>query len=120
MSNIKNITVDQGSTYSYTFNLFDKNNNIYDLTGYDAHLTVRYNYGDTVPFILATVALGNIVITTGAVTVNLTPADTANTKYAAKDDGYIDCVYDLEIISPLAKIYKPARGTFTINRKVTS
>lgn len=119
--NIRNITMDQGSTYSYTWTLTDKNNAVFDLTGYDARLQVRANYGSTSTLINATLPNGKLSIDTvaGTVTLRLTPTDTSSIRFPAINDDTFDCVYDLEIISFAGEVAKPSKGTFTISREIT-
>jgi hypothetical protein len=121
MSNIKNIEVDQGTSYSYVLTLTNSNNAIYDLTGYDARLQVRRNYGDTTVLINATLQNSKLSVNAaaGKVTFTLAPSDTSGIRFDLKDDDTLECVYDLEIISPTGNVYKPAKGTFTIRREVT-
>ena len=119
MNNTKNITIDQGSTYVYTFNLTDKVGAPFDLTDFTARLQVRSTYGATAILIDATTQNGKLTILPGAVVFKLVPADTSAIKFNEKDDDTLDCVYDLEIVSALGDAYKPAKGTLTINREVT-
>ena len=121
MSNVLNITVDQGTNKPYTFNLFDKNNAPYNLAGFDARLMVRKAYGDAVPQISATVANGMLYVdpTFGTVAWNIDPADTSSIRFDNPNDDTLDCVYDLQIISSDGKVYRVAAGTLTINRAVT-
>jgi hypothetical protein len=119
MSNTKNITVDQGSSYTYIFTLMDVASYPFDLTGYDARLQVRRTYGDTGILLTATVVNGKLVIGTNTVTLNLEPDDTSSIRFTNKDDDILEAVYDLEIVSSAGKVYKPARGLFTLNREIT-
>lgn len=119
-TNTLNITMDQGSSLSYAFTMIDASGNPFDLTGYDARLQVRRTYGATTPFINCTLANGKVAITSlNVITLVLAPSDTSGERFDSKDDDTLDCVYDLEIIGPLGKVYKPARGTLTLNREVT-
>jgi hypothetical protein len=122
MSNALNITMDQGSTLSYSFTLQDQASAAFNLTGFDARLQVRTSYGATAVAINCTLANGRLVLTnptSGVLTLILAPADTSSILFAAKDDDSLECVYDLEIQSPTGTVYKPAKGTFTFNREVT-
>ena len=111
MSNISNKTIDQGSSQTFTFTIKDSSNNLFDLTGYDARLQVRRTFGATSVLINGTLANGKLVLNTAASTVSwvITPADTTGIAFNAKEDDTLDCVYDLEIISPASKVYKPVR-----------
>lgn len=122
MSNILNITMDQGSTLIYDFTLKDENNAAFDLTGFDARLQVRRTYGDTSTLVSCTLANGKLVLSdavAGELTLTLAPSDTSAIRFNAANDESLEAVYDLEIQSPASKVYKPARGTFTLNREVT-
>lgn len=119
MSNVKNITIDQGSSFTYTFTLTDVTNDPFDVTAYDARLMVRRSYGDTAVLMNATVTNGKLVISTNTVAWNISPDDTSLIKFNSKDDDTLECVYDLEVISPLSKVYKAAKGTLTIYREVS-
>jgi hypothetical protein len=117
--NTKNIVMDQGSTLVYVFTLLDKFNNAFNITGFDARLQVRRSYGDTGILINCTLANSKLSISGNAVTLTLLPADTSSIRFNAPNDDTLDCVYDLEIIGLTGKVYKPARGSFSINREVT-
>lgn len=124
MSNILPIEMDQGSSLSHTFTLKDEAGAAFDLTavGWDVRLQVRKTYGATSALINCTLANSKVAITNaagGVITLNLLPADTTSIKFNSLDDDTLECVYDLELQSPIGKVYKPARGTFTLNREVT-
>lgn len=121
MSNIKNIAVDQGSSDPFTFTLTNVDGSKFDLNGFDARLQVRRSYGDTTVLINCTLANSKLImdVSAGTVVWNITPTDTSSIRFNNKDDDTLECVYDLEIVSPASKVYKPAKGTFTINREVT-
>lgn len=122
MSNLLNIAIDQGSSLVYTFTLQNDDASPYVLTGFDARLQVRRTYGDTSVLINCTVANGKLVLTNptlGILTLVLTPADTSSIRFNNKDDDALECVYDLELIRPDGRVYKPAKGAFVISREVT-
>lgn len=121
MSNVKNIVLDQGSSYTYTFTLTDGMGAVFNLTGYDARMQVRRTYGDSTILLNATVANAKLAINTvlGTVTLDIAPADTNTIRFNEKDDDTLECVYDLEIVSSTGRVYKPAKGTFTLNREVS-
>lgn len=123
MSNQLDIAMDQGSSLKYTFTLQAEGGAPFDITGYDARLQIRRSYGatGTAP-ISATLANNKIVLTdpaNGVLELRLSPADTSGIAFASKEDESFEMVYDLEIQSPSSKVYKPARGTFTLAREVT-
>ena len=119
-TNTKDIAMDQGSTFTYVFTLLNATGAVFDLTGYDARLQVRKTFGATSSLISCTLANGKLSITApNIINLNLLPSDTSGIRFNAVDDDTLDCVYDLEIVSPASAVYKPARGTFTLNREVT-
>ena len=92
------------------------------LTGYDARLQVRKAYGASSTEINCTLANSKLVLTNaagGVLTLELSPSDTSSIRFASANDDTLECVYDLELVSPSGRVYKPARGTFTIKREVT-
>lgn len=119
MSNILDITMDQGSSLTYSFTMLDDTGSAYSLVGYDARLQVRKTYGSAVVLINCTLANTKLSISSNAVVLSLSPTDTSSILFNSRNDDSLECVYDLEIVSPAGKTYKPARGTFTLNREVT-
>lgn len=122
MSNALDVTMDQGSSLTHTFTLKTEANLPFDLTGYDARLQIRRTFGDTTVLVNCTLSNAKLVLTSaagGILTLALAPADTSSIRFNALNDESLECVYDLEIQSALGKVYKPARGTFTLNREVT-
>lgn len=122
MNNNLDIEMMQGSSLTYNFKLKQENGEPYVLTDIDARLQVRASYGATTPLINCTLANGKLVLTSaalGILSLVLAPEDTSPIRFAQKDDESFKMVYDLEIVSPSAKVYKPATGTLTINREVT-
>lgn len=122
MSNTLNIEMDQGSTLEYTFTFQTVTNEPVNITGFDARLHVRKTYSASSPVITATITNTKLTVVNaaaGILKLTLTPDDTKDIRFASRDDESLECVYDLEIISPVGKVYKPARGAFTIRREVT-
>lgn len=122
MSNILDISIDQGSTKTITFNIKDSGGAAFILTGYDARLQVRRSLGDTNVLVNCTLANGKLVLTNaagGVLTLVLGPSDTSSIRFNSVEDETLDCVYDLEIQSTLGEVAKPARGAFTITREIT-
>ena len=117
--NTLNITTDQGSSLTYTFTLVDSTNAPFVLIGYDARLQIRRTYGSSIVLANCTLANSKLALGSNTVVLTLAPTDTTAIQFNSKDDNSLDCVYDLEIVSPTGKTYKPARGTFTLNREVT-
>lgn len=122
MSAILNFQVDQGSSMTYTFNLKQVNGEPFNLTDIDARLQVRRSYGATKVLINCTLANGKLVIVNAALGMLawvIAPNDTSPLLFDAKEDESMETVYDLELQSASAKVYKPAKGTLTLNREVT-
>jgi hypothetical protein len=122
MSNIINLVADQGSSLTQTFTLKDVDGLAFNLTGFDARLQVRKTYGATAAEINATLANSKLALTNavgGVLTWTISPSDTTGIRFNEKDDDSLELVFDLEVISAAGKVYKPARGTITLNREVT-
>lgn len=122
MDNILNITMDQGSSLDYSFYLQTEDGDPFNLSGYDVRMQVRKSYGSTSTEINATLANGKVALENAAgghLKVVLLPSDTSSIRFNGVNDESLECVYDLEIISPVGQVWKPARGTFTLNREVT-
>ncbi|MDP4299938.1 hypothetical protein [Leptothrix discophora] len=114
-----NLEIEQGSSYTYTFNLLDMLGDPFTLTGYDARLQVRRSYGASSVLINCTLSNSKLAIVGNAVVLTLTPADTSSIRFAEAESETDEWVYDLEIVSPLSKVFKAAKGTITIHREVT-
>ncbi len=122
MSAVLNITMDQGSSLEYTFNLKADATTAFDLTGFDARLQVRKSYAASSAEINCTLANGKLVFSNaagGVLKLVLAPTDTSGIKFLNVGDSTLACVYDLELVSPLGKVSKPVRGSFTLIREVT-
>lgn len=122
MSNQLDLEVKQGTTLQVSFPIEQSAGVPFNLTGYDVRLQVRRSYGDTSTLINATLSNGKVVLTnaaSGLVALHLSPSDTSSIRFASRDDETLDCVYDLELISPTGEVYSPARGTLTLVREVT-
>lgn len=122
MANELDITMDQGSSLDYTFNLRNQDGTPFDLSGYDARMQVRKTYGAVSPVISCTLANSKIIISaplTGKIEIALLPSDTSLIRFNAVDDATLECVYDIELQSSTGFVFKPSSGNFTINREVT-
>ena len=122
MSAILNFEVDQGSSMTYTFNLKQQDGEPFNLTDIDARLQVRRSYGATSTLMNCTLANGKLVVVNAALGMLawvISPLDTTGIPFAAKEDESLETVYDLELQSASAKVYKPCKGTLTLNREVT-
>ena len=118
MSNSLNITLDQGSTFTYQLVLQNPDTTEFTLDGYTARMMVRATYGGSVLLSLTT-ENGKLSLGGGIVTISLYPSDTASIRFPSRDDETYECVYDIELVTPSSQVYKPAKGTFTLNREIT-
>lgn len=122
MSAVLNITMDQGASFEYTFNLKSDATTAFNLTGFDARLQVRKSYAAATADINCTLANSKLVLhdaAGGVLKLVLGPTDTTSIKFLNPTDSTLACVYDLELVSPLGKVTKPVRGSFTLIREVT-
>lgn len=122
MSNQLDITMDQGSTLVYTFNLKNADGTSFNLTAFEPRLQVRKTYGASKVEVDAKLGEGLAVVgdpANGVLKLELDPIKTAGITFTNKDDESLEAVYDLEIQSESGRVYKPARGTFTLTREVT-
>lgn len=124
-SAIKNITIQQGSTVEVPFQAL-RNLAPIDLTNYLVRLQVRRFIGDSTVLINATQANSKLIWTdhlTGQFKLSLVPADTSSAGNGkirfSNDEDVLDCVYDLELESPIGVVFPLCRGAFNINREVT-
>lgn len=114
------LTADQGSTIIFDFTCYADETTPFVLTDYDIVFTARKSYQGRVEF-LASTENGNIVITNGAAgqcTVMVPPEDTAKITSTGTTQE-IPLVYDLELTSPLGRVYKASRGTLTLIKEVS-
>jgi hypothetical protein len=117
-------TMDQGSTNVVEFTIQNSDATVFNLTGYTASLMGRKSYGAGTPIINVTSTGVNpklvLNTATGIITMTLDPIDTSVITFANSDDDTLDIVYDLEITNTASgTVYKPARGTITLNREIT-
>jgi hypothetical protein len=122
MSNTHNITMDQGSTLVYTFYLTQPDGTPFNASGYEARMQIRRSFGDTSTLVNCTLQNSKLAWangTDGQLSLTLDAADTSLIRFNNREDDTLECVYDLEIVSSTGQVYKPARGTFTLNREVT-
>ena len=120
--NTVNITLDQGSSLELVLTVQDNSEQPIDLTDLDCRFQVRRTFGATSTLINGTLANGKLTktdATNGILTLALAPADTSAIRFNEVEDDTLECVWDLELQDLDGKVYKPARGTFTLNREVT-
>lgn len=113
MANVKNLIIDQGTTYSLTITVSDANGNELDLTGYTLRSQLRKSYGSS-SYTAFTVTPAQDP-TTGQLTISLTATQTS----ALKAGRY---VYDVEIVSPVidgSEVTRVLEGIITVTPEVT-
>lgn len=113
MATVKNLVIDQGTTFSLTITVADANGNEIDLDGYTARAQLRKSYGAT-SYTAFTVTVAEDT-TTGELTISLTDTQTS----ALKAGRY---VYDVEIVAPVADgspVTRVLEGIITVTPEVT-
>lgn len=107
MATVSNIVIDQGTTYSFTFNLTNADGSAKDLSSYTVAAQLRKSYytSTATSFTTSTVDL------TGEITISLTATQTA----ALKAGRY---VYDIEIDDGSETI-RVLEGIVTVTPEVT-
>ena len=109
MATIRNVVVEQGTSFTLSINTTDANNDPLDLSGYGLHGQVRKSYY-TSSYVSFTVA--SAVPTSGDITISLTSAQTA----ALKAGRY---VYDLKIVSSGGEVTRILEGILSVTPEVT-
>jgi len=107
MASIKNLTVDQGTTFSLTLNLSNDDGSEKDLTEYTIASQLRKSYYSNIYTAFAT----DKVDLTGEVTISLTAAQTSQLKAGRY-------VYDIEIASSEETV-RVLEGIVTVTPEVT-
>ena len=112
MATIKNLVIDQGTTFSLTVTVSDANVNPLNLTGYTVRAQMRKSYGAT-SYTAFAVIVGSPP-TAGEVIISLTAAQTTGLKAGRY-------VYDIEIVSPApdSVVSRVLEGIVTITPEVT-
>lgn len=113
MATIKNLIIDQGTTYSLTITVSDANGNPLNLTDYTFRAQLRKSYGATSYTAFTVVPDENR--TTGKITISLTDAQTSGLKSGRY-------VYDIEMISPESEgseVTRVLEGIITVTPEVT-
>jgi hypothetical protein len=109
MANLRNLTIDQGSTYSISIELSDANDNPLDLSDYTIHAQLRKSYGSTT-YTAFTTSSGEDP-EDGVITLSLTAQQTG----ALRSGRY---VYDVEIVDG-SEVIRVLEGIITITPEVT-
>jgi len=111
-SNIYNITAEQGSTFTLSFDI-KIDGTTQTLSGYSARMQVRTSTSSTTK-ILDLVSPTNIAINTTSGLVTVTVSATAMSAITAGK-----YVYDVELVSSTGVVTKPIRGKFNVEAEVT-
>lgn len=113
MATVKNLVIDQGTTFSLSITVADANGNEIDLDGYTLRAQLRKSYGAT-SYTAFTVTAAEDT-TTGELTISLTDTQTS----ALKAGRY---VYDVEIVAPVGEgstVTRVLEGIITVTPEVT-
>ena len=115
MSNIYNLSVDQGSTFQKRISIKNANSEIQSLIGYDARMKIKTSFTALSTLCDMTVANSRVVVnaTTNEITL-LIPASVTAAFPPAK------YVYDLEVIDPAGIVTKCLKGIFEVFAEVTT
>jgi hypothetical protein len=109
MATVKNLVIDQGTTYSLTITVSDATGEAVNLTGYTLRSQLRKSYGAT-SYTAFTAASASP--TTGELTISLTDTQTS----ALKSGRY---VYDVEIVDTNNAVTRVLEGIITVTPEVT-
>ena len=102
-----NLVIDQGSTFSTSFEVKDENGDAIDLSTYTANSQMRKHYA-TSNYTSFSVAANS----SGGITISLTANTTANLVAGRY-------VYDVTITSNVAVVTRVAEGIATVTPRVT-
>jgi hypothetical protein len=106
--------VDSSLYKAYTSGGYVRYNQPVDLTGYTARMDIRASKNDTLPVLTLDTAGGEIVLNNTDKTITLTIAASV-TEALTITKG----VYDLELVSPLADVYRLLEGSIVISNEIT-
>lgn len=112
MATVKNIVIDQGTTYSLSITVSDATGTALNLTGYTLRAQMRKSYGATTSTSFTT---ASATPASGVLTISLTDTQTS----ALKAGRY---VYDIEIVEPVGAggaVTRVLEGIVTVTPEVT-
>ncbi len=101
------IIIDQGSTFTLSFDVEDANNDPFDLSGYTVAGQMRKNHNSS-----NSTSFSTAIANTNEITISLTATQTAN----LVADRY---VYDVEIDDGASTITRIIEGVSTVTPEVT-
>jgi hypothetical protein len=110
MATVRNLVIDQGTSYSITITVSDANGNTLNLDGYTVSGQMRKSYG-AISYVPFTTVI-NLPSTDGEITISLDPDQTS----ALRAGRY---VYDIEIVDMDEKVTRVLEGIVTITPEVT-
>jgi hypothetical protein len=109
-----NISLDQGATFERLITVRDANEDLFDFSNYTARMQIRRDLDDSTVITELTTENGYIILGGAAGTINLYMPPTITEDLITRD-----CVYDLEIIDPVGKVYRLLKGQIRIDKEVT-
>lgn len=110
MATFRNLTIDQGSTYSISIELSDALGNSLDLTGYLVRAQLRKSYGSN-SYTEFTTSTGDNP-ENGVITLSLSSEQTGGLRPGRY-------VYDIEIESQEEEVTRVLEGIITVTPEVT-
>jgi len=108
------LVIQQGADFEHVVSVQNSNGSVFSLVGYSARMQIRATKSSALPLLDLTTVNGRLVINgaAGQVTITLTNAETTLLLF---DSG----VYDLEIVSPAAKVSRIIAGNVTVSLEIT-
>jgi hypothetical protein len=109
MAAIQNLVIDQGTTFTRTFDLTDSNGLPYNLADYTVVAHIRRGYASNTGLIFTTAVVGSPAA--GSLSISLTAAETLSLKYGRY-------VYDIKL-TKVGEEIRVVEGIVTITPTVT-
>jgi hypothetical protein len=109
MAAIQNLVIDQGTTFSRTFDLTDASGVPYDLSTFQVVAQIRRSYSSSSGLSFTTAIVGTPA--NGSLSITLTDAETQSLKYGRY-------VYDIKLTNAFEKL-RVVEGIITITPSVT-
>lgn len=114
MSNVYDLSIDQGATFQLLITWNDPSGNPIDLTGYTARMQIRPEVTSSTVILEMTTENGGITLGGVAGTISLTKSAT-DTAAVTADSG----VYDLELATADGIVTRLIQGSVVFNPEVT-
>lgn len=109
MATVRNIVIDQGTTFTLSITVSDFTDTPIDLTGYTLRSQMRKSYNSN-SYTAFTVTSDDP--TEGEIKLSLTATQTSALRYGRY-------VYDIEIVSSTGEVTRVLEGIVTVNPEVT-